>query len=114
MADYYILDHKRKAIAVDDVLVWGRWMQEHPDHHVADEKVGNARVSTVFIGLNHSFNFFSGPPLIFETMVFGGKLDGEMDRYSTWAQAEQGHKDMLERVIDAAKKKEVPKQEIPL
>jgi len=37
------------------------------------------RISTVWIGLNHQFG--SGPPLIFETMVFGGDLHEDMDRY---------------------------------
>jgi hypothetical protein len=36
-----------------------------------------------------------GPPLIFETMVFGGSKDGEMDRYSTKEEAEKGHEAMV-------------------
>jgi hypothetical protein len=30
-------------------------------------------VSTVFLGTNHSFGF--EPPLLFETMIFGGRFD---------------------------------------
>jgi hypothetical protein len=53
-------------------------------------------VSTVWLGLNHAF--MGGMPLIFETMVFGGKLDGEMNRYASENGARQGHKDMVLRV----------------
>jgi hypothetical protein len=47
-------------------------------------------VSTVFLGIDH--NFGNGPPLLFETMVFGGEYDGYCKRYSTWEEAEGGHK----------------------
>jgi hypothetical protein len=33
------------------------------------------RLSTVFLGLDHNFNFFEGPPLIFETMLFAPDPD---------------------------------------
>jgi hypothetical protein len=50
------------------------------------------RVSTVWLGLDHSF--FGGPPLIFETMIFEGpfgKTDLGMWRYSTIPEAQRGH-----------------------
>ena len=59
-----------------------------------------ARVSTVFIGLDHSFG--RGDPIVFETMVFGGPLNGDMDRYATYSDAERGHKEMLTKVKIAA------------
>lgn len=37
-------------------------------------------------------------PLLFETMVFGGPFDQEMARYSTWDEAEAGHKKMVKRI----------------
>jgi len=36
--------------------------------------------------------------VLFETMVFGGKLDQEQERYCTYDEAEAGHKTMVERV----------------
>lgn len=57
---------------------------------VGDDHIGDARVSTVWMGLDHRF-MGDGPPLIFESMVFGGALDGEMDRYSTKEKAAAGH-----------------------
>ena len=50
------------------------------------------RVSTVWLGLDHSF--FGGPPLIFETMIFAeeGTMDDlYQERYSTGQQAIRGH-----------------------
>lgn len=47
-------------------------------------------VSTVFLGINHAHG--SGPPLLFETMIFGGKQNGFCCRYSTWRKAVAGHR----------------------
>jgi len=53
------------------------------------------RISTVFMSLSHQYG--AGPPLIFETMVFDGDnySDLDCDRYSTWEEAEAGHKKMV-------------------
>lgn len=55
-------------------------------------------VSTVWLGLNHAH--FGGPPVIFESMVFTtdqtDEMDGECVRYCTEAEAEQGHKLIVE------------------
>lgn len=52
-------------------------------------------VSTVWLGLDHSFG--DGPPLIFETMVFaeGSSMDEDCRRYATQAQAQAGHVEMV-------------------
>jgi hypothetical protein len=52
-------------------------------------------VSTVFIGLNYNFFRPDGPPLIFETMIFGGEHDGFQQRCSTWEDAEEQHEEAL-------------------
>jgi hypothetical protein len=60
------------------------------DRHVDLTDLGPlGRVSTVFLGLNH--NYGDGPPILFETMVFGGPMDEYMDRYYTEDEAAQGH-----------------------
>jgi hypothetical protein len=94
---WYILDHERHPVRVDDVLTWGRWLEQTENRHVADDHVGEVRVSTVFIGLDHRL-YGAGPPLIFETMIFGGELDGTMWRYSTWDDAEAGHAMAVKKV----------------
>lgn len=48
------------------------------------------RVATVGLGVNHAFG--DGPPIIFETMVFGPEnADEYMQRYATEEQARAGH-----------------------
>ncbi len=84
MSRYY----DRRGNPVADVITWARTFEE-ADRHVGDTTIGDVRVSTVWLGVDH--NFGSGPPLLFETMVFGGKLDEEQERYSTEAEAEAGH-----------------------
>jgi hypothetical protein len=60
------------------------------DRRVAYTDLGAlGNVSTVFLGLNHAYD--QGPPLLFETMVFGGPMDEFMDRYTTEEQALAGH-----------------------
>lgn len=60
------------------------------DRHVDLTDLGAlGRVSTVFLGLNHAFR--PGPPVLFETLVFGGPMDLHMDRYYTEDEAAAGH-----------------------
>lgn len=94
MNDRYVLDG-HNAVPEPDLIKWAMQF-EKADRHVAKTETPKGNVSTVFLGLDHSFG--SGPPLLFETMVFDGKLDGEQDRYSTWDEAIAGHKRMVERV----------------
>ena len=95
--DKFILDENNVAIPVD-LLTWASWLEKAGDRRrVADTSItSDIRVSTIFMGLDHSWG--RGKPLIFETMVFGGVLDNEMDRYSTWEEAEAGHASMVKRV----------------
>jgi hypothetical protein len=88
MTDKYILEGK-KPKPVDDILEWGKWF-ETADRHVAQTNLGgDVRVSTVFLGLDHSFG--GGTPMLFETMIFGGEHDQYQERYATWEEAEAGH-----------------------
>ena len=78
------------------------WAAEHLEKESGDRVVGEfeergVSVSTVFLGINH--NFRGNKPLWFETMVFGGALDREQRRYSTWEEAERGHAEMVARVL---------------
>jgi hypothetical protein len=57
---------------------------------VAQDNIGEFLVSTIFIGLDHSFRN-QGPPLIFETMVLKDGESLSCDRCSTWAEAEAQH-----------------------
>ncbi len=58
---------------------------------------GGVFVSTVFLGMDHNL-FGGGEPILYETMVFGGLLDSEMERYATKEQAQVGHESMVNLV----------------
>ena len=93
--DKYILQGK-VAIPEPDVQKWAKWF-EKADRRVKVTHVGDTMISTVFLGIDHSFGQL-GPPLLFETMVFIGDGDGDMNRYPTWKLAEQGHDEMVKRI----------------
>jgi hypothetical protein len=93
MSKHYILDgHDAKEA---ELFEWAKWF-ETSDRRVKVTAIDGVKVSTVFLGLDH--NWGDGPPLIFETMVFGGKFDQDQDRYSTWDEAIAGHDEMVLRV----------------
>jgi hypothetical protein len=102
---YFVLDDDGEPVAVDDVEVWGAWFESTRDNDARvlardrDESPGapDVLVSTVFLALDHSFGA-DGPPVLWETLVFGGPLDGEMQRYTSRAAALQGHQAMCRRV----------------
>jgi len=80
----------RTPVEEPDPLAWASQM-EADKCIVQQTTLEEIKVSTVFLGIDHSFG--DGPPLLFETMIFGGKYEEEeyQKRYSTWAQAEAGH-----------------------
>lgn len=93
-----ILDPKTKQVRiVEDVMEWGRWFEQTEDRVVRQDYVGEWQVSTVFLGIDHGWR--DGAPLWFETMVFGGPLDLEGRRYTSYEAAQTGHREMLEQVI---------------
>ena len=87
MDKYILVGHK--AQQCEDWREWGQWF-ETADRRVAQETYNGVRISTVFLGIDHDFR--GGPPLLFETMIFGGKHDQYQERYSTWEDAEDGHR----------------------
>lgn len=87
-----------------DLLVWAHWFERTArtgERVIARDRDESGRspvmVSTVFLALDHNFRN-SGPPILWETLVFGGVLDGEMCRYSSRAAALEGHQAMCARV----------------
>jgi hypothetical protein len=103
MMGLYILDGKT-PVPCFDITKW-RSLSKN-DKLVGLYKFGEVVVSTVFLGMDHSFN--GGTPVLFETMIFGGEYDQFQERYCTWDEAEEGHKVACELVskiaIDREKK----------
>lgn len=96
LGGWYILAADKSVVGPVDARTWEEWQRpveggEWPCR-VAEDCVDGKRVSTVFLGLDHR-HFGEGPPVLFETMVFGGEgwSEESCDRYSTWQEAEAGH-----------------------
>lgn len=98
MSDKFILDANGEPVAAYDLMEWGRWFQTNTEaRRVGDEQIGDSRVSTVFLGLDHSFG--EGAPVLWETMVFGGPLADEQERCGGHrGNAEKMHAAMVARV----------------
>lgn len=96
MSDKYILDASGNPQRCDDAIQWAMSF-EQTDRQVADDIIGNVRVSTVFLGLDHRFSG-DGDPILWETMIFGGKQDGYQDRYTSKESAIEGHQKALNLV----------------
>lgn len=89
MSDHYILEGKTPKSV--DLMTWAKWFEVGNDNRrVASTAKDGVRVSTVFLGLDHSFGY--GEPLLFETMIFGGEHDEYQTRCTTWEQAEEMHR----------------------
>ena len=91
MVRLYILKLETIIVETDDVMEWRKFMEEDDDRIVKREHVGEDFISTVFLGIDHSGNN-DGPPILFETKIFGGDYHGLMERYTTWEEAKTGHK----------------------
>lgn len=94
---HYILKDKIPVnVPFEEYVIWSMGDFEK-NNRVADTMIGDVRVSTVFLGLDHSWD--KGEPVLFETLVFGGELDGHMQRYCSWEAAEKGDKLVCDMVL---------------
>lgn len=100
----YILEGKNFRSA--SIGEWGEFMQtvgkEEYYRHVRRDYFfinGNeyCDISTVFLGIDHAFGRSKGP-ILFESMIFGGEKSEWQERYSTWDQAEMGHKLIVAKI----------------
>lgn len=93
MSKYYILDGKT-PVQVAGVNEWIDNSNEN--RNVKKDTFGKVLVSTVFLGMDHSYG--EGPPLLFETMIFGGKHNDYQTRCSTWDEAVIQHEEACKLV----------------
>ena len=75
---------------------WCSLLKDRSYKIIKQEELENGKfVSTVWLGLDYQFEE-GEPPLIFETMVF--QMEGNYrERYSTLAEAEEGHKRIVNK-----------------
>ena len=94
MTDKYIL-RDGNVVPEHDLLAWAKWMEDsRVERQIAKDSIGAALVSTVFLGLDHSFG--GATPILWETMVFGGAHDQYQERYATRDEALAGHQKAVE------------------
>jgi len=88
---------------------YGEWYEDFSHRIVANTAVGELRVSTVFLGIDHGFGI--GKPVLWETMIFPKDSLRELyqDRYTSHDDAVKGH----EAAIAYAEALEAAEREMP-
>jgi hypothetical protein len=94
----YILDAEGNPVPEPDLMKWGEWNHEWKNRVVRQDYFGlpqeEIMVSTVFMGLDHNFSR-EGPPVLWETMVFGGPYNDYTERYTSKAEGPEGPRTRL-------------------
>lgn len=110
--EYYI-ERNGVPVPCDSMAQWARLTSGVLTRRVArdDGVVPGVDVSTVFLGIDHGFGDDGTPPILYETLVFGGPLGGEMNRYATRPEALAGHAAMVARVKAAGAESPAPTSE---
>lgn len=94
MSEYFDIDGNQISMWDWAIKIEARDMTEYGI--IGNTRIDDVRVSTVWLGLNHNF-WGDGPPLIFETMIFGLDVSDEEEpseyqfRYATKEAALAGH-----------------------
>lgn len=89
--DTYTLDDSGNPVLERDQQHFGEWFECAENRIIKQDDLGNGvSVSTVFLGFDHRMSG-RGPPMLWETMIFGGRHNDYQKRYSSKAAALQGH-----------------------
>lgn len=95
---HWILDDEGNPAEEPDLIKWSMWFESAYDkRHVGDDEIDDVRISTVFLGIDHNYSD-DGPPILFETIIFGGEHDEFQKRYATRELALDGHQRTVEMV----------------
>lgn len=94
MENYILVDDK--PVAEPDILKWAQWFGEKGSESQMRFTVGDVRVSTCFLGIDHGTD--PENPILWETMIFGGEHDGYQERCCTIEEARKMHAVAVEMV----------------
>lgn len=98
MFDYYILDENNKPVLEPDDEKSFKWRSDYLHKIVSRTSFpSGTRISTVFLCLDHGWE--SGPPVLWETMVFGGEFSNDQERYTSHDDAVKGHIEWVKKVL---------------
>lgn len=94
---YGVLDDNKNVVPIpmslpQDIHKWGAMFSDLSGRQVQRDTIGGQTLSTVFLGVNHSWN---DEDQWFETALFGTKDTIILERYATYAQALKGHRELL-------------------
>jgi len=93
---WYKLDKENNPVPCE-AIEFSKWEEENMNQRVTKkDTIGEILVSTVFLGLDHSFG--RNKLFLWETMIFGGEHDQYQDRYSSYEDALKGHQQALDLV----------------
>lgn len=93
---YYIQDENGNPVRCTDQELINKYRADRDSQRIAEDTIGEAWVSTVFLWMDHGFG--GGPPILWETMVFGGEHSDYQERYTSRAEALEGHKRIVAMV----------------
>lgn len=112
MEHYRLEGHEVVAMNVDTregLIAWAQWYEKANCTVMRTKLIDGGQISTVFLGIDHQWG--KGPPILFETCLFSGEKHYEpigkreisessvVARYSTWAEAEEGHMQWIETCV---------------
>lgn len=104
MGKFILIDGQPRRLAAGDrdLRGWGMWMEMRDGGRIVKQtRVRKLLVSTVFLGLDHSFFRNSDSPVLWETMVFGdegGDWEHFQRRYRSLDAAKAGHREAVDEV----------------
>lgn len=100
-AAFYTLAGQRPERVADEATWLKICRTGSPEWCVAHDLIFTTRISTIFLGIDMRFDG-DGPPLLFETNVFGGKYTYDQIRTCTWEEAEAAHAEAVALVRKSA------------
>jgi hypothetical protein len=103
--EFYILEGK-KPKQVESLIEWAEWSSKNNRQVKRTELPDGVIVSTIFIGQDTRISK-AFPPILFETMIRGGKHDMYIEKYSTWEEAEKGHEKAIRIVFDVEEDQQI-------
>jgi hypothetical protein len=109
MLEVYILDDNGNPKLEDNPIKAVKWYEKIDNRRVAESIIDRVRVSTVFLSFDHNFSG-QGPPVLWETMIFGGPHDDYTERYTNRDDAIAGHA-VAVKLVESGAGTEVDKDE---
>ncbi|MCG6963065.1 MAG: hypothetical protein LJE95_07340 [Acidobacteria bacterium] len=108
MSRYFML-RDGKVVEAPDHATWAGWYESSYEkvREVIRTETVHATVTTQFLPISMTLST-QEQPLLFETRVSGGWLNGQGDRFPDMERARDGHKAWVERVRAFEEENELP------